>query len=373
MKNIIILISITVIFTNTYAQDAHSSQIYMDAMGLNPALTGSIGSKNRIVAFYRNQWSEVLKSSSYQTYGFAWDSKACIQNGALSYGFRAVHEEAGVSRPNNTDIINLKGLRTSNLTANVSYTRNLDKNKRDGVSLSIGFALGWINRYLNDDYLRFDEQFDGFGGYDGSLYSYEEFDNYNINLLDIGAGIALTQNIDPRGKYRRFDNWMIGIGFSHVHNPDYNFQDSTIVSDTYLPMRVTPYAQTTFYLFGNHPTILYTGLFIQRKYFENIIGFDHLLWFTHRQQSGIQLGLGYRQGRSYNTFFHPDALISTVKLRVDDRLVFGMSYDLNISGLSQASRRRGGPEIVLEYRFGKTRDVCVNCPWFGKKHRNGFY
>lgn len=169
---------------------------------------------------------------------------------------------------------------------------------------------------------------------------------------------------------------MIGIGFSHVHNPDYNFQDSTIVSDTYLPMRVTPYAQTTFYLFDNNPTLLYTGISLQAKYFENIIGLEQLLWFTHQQQSGIQFGVGFRYGQKYiddRVRLHADALIATVKLRVDDRLVFGMSYDLNISSLSQASNLRGGPEVVLEYRFGKMRDRCVICPWFGKRHRNGFY
>ena len=60
-----------------------------------------------------------------------------------------------------------------------------------------------------------------------------------------------------------------------------------------------------------------------------------------------------------------DALIVAVKVDYDD-LSIGLSYDLNISELNNATRGKGGSEISLVYtpKVRAKRASPVSCPRF---------
>ncbi|MBL0100734.1 MAG: type IX secretion system membrane protein PorP/SprF [Saprospiraceae bacterium] len=57
------------------AQDIHFTQFYMSPLNLNPALTGVMNCKTRMVANYRNQWAAVLAANAYNTYSVSYDQK----------------------------------------------------------------------------------------------------------------------------------------------------------------------------------------------------------------------------------------------------------------------------------------------------------
>ena len=57
------------------AQDIHFTQFYMSPLNLNPALTGVMNCKTRMVANYRNQWSAILTANAYNTYSVSYDQK----------------------------------------------------------------------------------------------------------------------------------------------------------------------------------------------------------------------------------------------------------------------------------------------------------
>ena len=57
------------------SQDIHFTQFYMSPLNLNPAMTGVMNCKTRMIANYRNQWAAVLAANAYNTYSVSYDQK----------------------------------------------------------------------------------------------------------------------------------------------------------------------------------------------------------------------------------------------------------------------------------------------------------
>ena len=78
MNNLVSKISVVLFVLSTMivsAQDIHFTQFYMSPLNLNPALTGVMNCKTRMVANYRNQWAAVLAANAYNTYSVSYDQK----------------------------------------------------------------------------------------------------------------------------------------------------------------------------------------------------------------------------------------------------------------------------------------------------------
>jgi len=78
IKNFLILAFVLASTSAFIAQDIHFSQFYMSPLNLNPALTGVMNCNTRVVANYRNQWSQVLRGDAYNTYSVSYDQKIAV-------------------------------------------------------------------------------------------------------------------------------------------------------------------------------------------------------------------------------------------------------------------------------------------------------
>jgi hypothetical protein len=87
---------------------------------------------------------------------------------------------------------------------------------------------------------------------------------------------------------------------------------------------------------------------LQSSYLEAVIAGAGRLYLNSKksQEVALQLGLGYR----FNAI--GDALVPAAELHYRDLMV-ALSWDVNVSGFSVATKNNGGPEIAVRYIIHK--------------------
>src|ERR1041385_4230493 len=82
LKDKFLVLVVITLTTNVCAQDPSFSQFFASPLNVNPALTGDIGTKWRVISNYRNQW--LGPANPYTTGTVSFDSKI-FQNAADNY------------------------------------------------------------------------------------------------------------------------------------------------------------------------------------------------------------------------------------------------------------------------------------------------
>lgn len=323
----IILISIFTTSLVGMAQDEHFSQIGQTEMFLNPGNAG-VQHDMRAVVNYRKQWSSFV--SPFETMGFSFDmttSKKRNTNGFVGVGLSALHDKAGSSRISSTKV-----------NLNVSGALLLDDNNL----LSLGLMGGFGQTSANFSALRWESQYDG--SYNSNLGSGESFSDASFTYLDAGAGLVwsygktqsyITANDEVKAN--------VGISAFHFGLPQQSFLGSEETKNT------------KFVLFGNaelgqknsHLTFIPEVMIAVQGNQKNIVvgnNFRYLIKEGSRytgfvKQSAISFGLHYR---------YMDAVITSAQLNWSNYAI-AMSYDWNVSTLTEVSHLRGGFEVSLKF------------------------
>ena len=316
----------------SFGQDIHFSQFYNSPLNLNPSLAGKFNGDYRFVGNYRNQWNSV--TIPFSTVSFSADANRLTKIKNLGTGIVFNHDNTGDSR-----------FKTTILNAVVSYKIALDKDSNHNISG--GIQIGFTNKNLSYQELRFDAQYNGVR-FDNGLPNQEYFTARAQTFLNLHAGMVYDYQIDSDKK------WQLGISLFNITNPKESYFNNQEIK---LDRRIT--AHTTLTLDITSEIDVLPSLFYmkQGKYFEFIIG--SLGKYTLSEGAGnnqsVYAGLFYRS---------KDAGYLTVGYEINN-WNFGLSYDINLSSLRQASNGRGGIELSAIYilkLFRPTKKVHKFCP-----------
>lgn len=333
MIRLILILTLLFSALHTVSQDLHFSQFSQSPLNLSPANAGHFEGDFRASGMYRRQWASV--TIPYTTFSMAADAPLSLFTPKLSgwgAGLLFNHDEAGDGSLRQMDI-------------RLCLSRHIALDADSVHTLRAGLMGGLSQRSINFNALTFDNQFNG-DLFVPSAPSGEFFENSMMNYADAGAGTGY--------QYRKKQMWLdAGLGMYHLNRPEQTF----LGERARRPVLFTGILTAGFTL--NERWELLPGmLFMQQRRFRQwSAGAEARMKMeqTAGRRYAVGMGLYNRAG---------DALIPFMAIYWN-KFRFGVSYDVNISSLRQASKDRGGPEFSLVYitrRVTATPQRRTICP-----------
>ncbi len=317
-----------------YAQDIHFSQFYASPLSLNPAHTGFFEGNWRFSNNFRTQWSAI--GEAYNTVSAGIDKPFRMRKSDLGLGALFINDRSGSSY-----------LNINKIYVSMNRIKTIDKIH----TIGIGLQAGYIVNSFDLGSITLPSQFNTVSG---------EFDASMPNNLDQWAENTYYGDINIGGIYKgKFGKYTptCGISLFHINQPQYSF----LREDNRLPMRAVIHGSIAIQLHDSYyaePHYTY----MHHKMAGNMIlgGNFHFL-----MPEGSMLAEAYAGIFTRTSLNNIDALIFTLGLNVYDFNI-GLSYDVNISPLVQASNMRGAFEISIVYTdISKTlHKIALPCDRF---------
>lgn len=317
------------------AQDPHFSQFYISPLTLNPALAGMKNGDIRIVGNYRSQWASI--SNPYQTASIAADMNILnghIGENLMGVGLVLFNDKAGTSALSRTKV-----------ATSIGYSQNLGA---EGAYLSVGFEGAVLQRRIQPEKLLFENQFNG-EILNPNIQSGEMITRTSAWSFDMTAGLAWSYTPNQSNSY------YAGASIAHLTRPNMSFFETNNKLDT----KYTVYAGMEMRINGYLSVIPRGVLLKQGAYKEvNIGAFAKI----HLESSSSDIDFSLVTGAMYRV---NDALIPMVRIDYG-AYGLGLTYDINLSKLTQASDTRGGIELAFIYKGQPTRanGSAIPCPDF---------
>jgi type IX secretion system PorP/SprF family membrane protein len=317
------------------AQDIHFSQFFFAPQILNPAEIGNFNAAYRSNANQKTQWREV--SRPFSTFAISGDGKFQIGKEQIGAGLSIMNDNSGDSRFN-----------TFQFLFGGSYDFDLTDNKEH--SLRLGLQMGLTQIKINEDFLNFNNQFNGVA-FDPNLPTGENFVRNNRWYFNLNLGGLYTWKLSARKT--------ISAGFAshNITSPDQSFYNDTGVD---LPLRNSLYANATWRVHEKIDALPSIRYMSQGSFSEFIIGTAARYELLNEGPLYRAAFLGY-----YGRF--GDSGIAMAGFYID-AWRFALSYDINLSELERASRNQGGFEFSLQYLVNRPSESLNRrhkyCPVF---------
>ena len=319
------------------AQDPHLSMFYSAPLQLNPALTGVFNGNYRVSALYRSQWGEILKDESvnqFRTMTFAGDFRIPIKRNAIGVGLEVLNDKAASSQFGTTR----GGLA-------LSYMQSLDKWNQHYIT--VGLQGDVINRTFNPAELRFGEQWDG-AEYDPAYGAIEPFlaaANTNQLFWDASAGLLYFF----KGRDNKFTAYA-GFSVQHINEPNESLGGGVAK----LNRKYSGHGGVNIPILPQVHILPKFLVQFQGQSLETMYGTDIRFIFDKFDPSGnaFRFGSLFRGvgGLTASNISGYNAESVVFLAGVDFKGIdFGVSYDLNVSGLKKGTQSRGGFEVSLIY------------------------
>ena len=191
--------------------------------------------------------------------------------------------------------------------------------------------------------MQWGSQYDG-TSYNASLPNNEPAGSSTITYPEIGTGVVWTYN---KGASTLSSKDMVsanaGIAAFNVNQPKYSFYGSA----ENLKMKIVAHANLLYGIKNTNLSIVPGFIFyLQGSSKETLFG--SMFRYTLKEASKVT---GYIKGSAFSFGVHyrnKDAIIASALLELG-QYAFGISYDVNVSGLKSASDGRGGFEISLRF------------------------
>ena len=324
------------------AQDAHFSQFSRTPAYANPGFTGLSPGPARLSLQYRNQWPSVLGGRSYHSALAAFEWRNCLDLSFFAFGVSAQANQAGDSRYSDGQAM-----------LSMAYHQQVNQ----GMFLAGGVRGGGWNYRIDESRLAFEEQFDGIG-YDPNLDNFESFDQLQRTVFDLSAGLLL---------YDTEAAWQVGASLLHINQPLYSFLEDAQTGNR---VGMGWSLQGQFGLSTNRSAdskeLSLQFFYRQQALFKNskqrMLSAGALWQLAESQKgNGFYLGLYGRVGRrAGDAGFTFDSVTPYMRVDYGD-WSFGVSYDVNVSPLTNVSQLAGAVELSVQANIGDIRD-CIRCP-----------
>lgn len=346
MKKIVLAGMMTLPFF-VKAQDMHFSQFNETPVILNPALSCT-AYDTRIIANFKNQWASV--ASPYQSYGISIEKALKhlkLKKAYVGTSLSVFKDKAGDA--------NL-GTLAANLGLNVVVKVS------EFGKLSAGLGGGINYRTIDPSKLKWESQYDGYS-YNSSTASGEVVPKTSILQADFVGGIVYHYAKSERYISAQ-DGTKFDIGFSafHYNTPKYSFAGT---GDKQFA-KMVGHANFDIGIKGAGIALVPSFVYMRQGPSQEInAGFmfkyiiqDQSVYTGIKKASALSLGAYYRVG---------DAIIPSLLFQYD-KFALGLSYDLNISQLTAASKTKGGVEVCLRFNtspgYGKSLGGSFNRPTY---------
>jgi type IX secretion system PorP/SprF family membrane protein len=305
-------------------QDIHFSQAYASPLTLNPATTGNFKGQYRLICNYKDQWRNVSKT--YKTVFASADFvlfKKKKKGSYLGAGILFYNDKAGKSKMGTT-------------LAGISLAYNVKLNKVN--FLSAGLQSAFAQKGVKISGLKWDSQFDG-SSYDPSLASGELISNEQITSVDFAAGILWNYIPDEKNRVTA------GVSVFHVNKPNQSFPKT---NKDPIYQKIVLHADAQLKIGDKNLFFIPIAMYSLQGKLQEInaggmikygLGLDSKYTGANKT-SAVSFGAFYR---------FRDALVILVNMDYKSAFTFGISYDINLSSLSIASKGRGGLELCLVY------------------------
>lgn len=312
------------------AQDLHSSQSWAISPVFNPAATGHFNGLWRAGLVYRDQYRTV--TTPYQTLGMfgEWSTytNSRSKKNRFGLGLIATADRAGDGRLTTTEF----GLQTA-------YHQTLARDGR--VTASVGFGAHYGSRRLDVARLIFNSQW-GDDLFDPNIPSGENFASDRAGYLDLNAGFRIFARTSVH-------NYLLFEGaLHHINQPSISF----LGEDVPLGLRPVAAVSGRFGLRGTTSILPRVSFSTERQAREIIAGANFTIGLDHRPDADqFILGAWYR---------YADAFIITAGMDYRNAR-FVLSYDVNASKLTPASKGNGAFELSLVL-IGRKPSKVLDCP-----------
>jgi len=325
------------------AQDVHFTQYFTSPLTLNPANTGLVNCDWRISSNYRTQWGSV-NSTPYITGTISYDMatlRGKLNGDALGIGLIGMYDKSGTGALQNI---------TTGLS--LAYHKRLSQDEDKPRNLSIGVQGYLVQKSIDFNKLKFESQYDPTTG--GTPYaSGENFGNADLTYPDFNAGIMYSGYVNERS------NIYGGISYYHITQPVETFLNGNHKVSSRLTASLGGSLQM------NENMVLYaSGMYQQQAAAsELLIGAASGFIMNPNHEDDVAnsifyLGAWYRYG---------DAIAPYVGFEWA-KAKLGISYDVNLSGFTPATKGNGALEISLIYNGciirNDTRSYNFACPRF---------
>lgn len=337
MKRILFIVLLIVILRSAHAQDPSFSQFFSSPLNVNPALTARINSDWRAIANFRDQW--IGPASPYATGTMSYDTKV-LQNKIPN-----VYEEKnilGVGGMLMYDYAMDGIMKSTYASGNLSYNVVL----ADGAvvhRLGAGFSATYGKRTVDFNRLTWEDQWVGYAGFDKNLPTGEAALVNMKGFFSVNTGLVYSATSEK-------SNLDIGAAVFHVNTPK-----QTFLLDPNQRLAMRKVAHANFETFLNSSVVLNANAIYQLQDQAKYYSFGGGLGYYLPQDPDIILNAGM-------WYWSKNAVIPYVGIAYKD-FQFGLSYDVTISKLDQASIKPKTFELSLIYRGTKEPTQTIPCPW----------
>jgi len=337
VKNLLTFFVIVFFCLESTGQDIHFTQFYASPLTLNPANTGDFNGDLRVCGNYRNQWSNI-DNRAYSTVALSVEKQYQFFSDMLSAGIVFINDQSGYG-----------DLTMNKLMLAGAYQKNINGNK-----VTFGLEVGGVLKSNDFSKYRFDNQFvighpDVF---DTDISSGETGYNDDLSYLDVNVGVKWSKRLSKAFEPEA------GFSIFHVNYPKESFYNSDYLSNN-LPLRNVFHGGGILHLGESqkmrlNPNFLYM---YHKRATDLLIGTNLEIDIENQTIKTIFVGTLFRYGWSKNY----DASSWIAGAQVKNYRV-GVSYDVNISSLSEATKYRGAFELSIIYITKSSKPTKIKIP-----------
>ncbi|HNJ90854.1 MAG TPA: PorP/SprF family type IX secretion system membrane protein [Chitinophagales bacterium] len=327
-----------------HAQDIHFTQFFYSPLTLNPGLTGAFNGNIRGIVNYRNQWNSF---APFNTFAASVDmnfGSSFLKNDLMGVGINAFNDVAGDTKYSSTNV----GL-------TFAYIKTLgDRYHRS--YLSAGFQGAYAQKSVDYLAMTFANQYDGVY-YDPSLSNGETIGFDSKGYLDLAAGL-MWYLVPKEDKFSMY----LGGSIYHLNQPD----QSIGAERDELYMRISGHIGAQIPVGEMTSLVPAFMVMSQGPYMEYFGGTNLKFYLEGMQYSSTAISFGIWQRIVGDVDGGTKGESTAIAARLDyGKISLGVSYDVNISSLSDASNTNGGPEISLTFIDALPRKARkIPCPKF---------
>lgn len=329
------------------AQDPRFSQYYASPWNLNPAMTGLFNGRWRVSGIYRDQWSSFLSPVPFRTYSAAVDARFEVgRYDFAAIGIGATHDEAGTAR-----------FMQNKAQIGGAFLKQLTGGRyKASHYLSAGAQLGFGQNSIDWGRLWFSRQFDPTSE-TPDLTSPNGEPNADADskaYLDFNAGLLWYMLFESDGFV------YAGGALHHINQPAISLNGD---DQETLYSRWSGHAGGQFPLTENFGVLPGVIVMKQGPSFESDFGVNFRYTNNDLNELAMRAGVWARMGNKLDKGLQMDAITIVGMLELN-RWMLGLSYDITVSGLTDANNSRGAFELSLTYFHPGERRARVVCPKF---------